>query len=87
MQCCPFALSLLRLPKLELVRVRVDGDLPPISMGRVLYSLRTQLAGSVHSLYFELRQSWAGAAQAWKELSKHDGLTKLELMFGREVGY
>jgi hypothetical protein len=72
-----------RLPKLDLVKLRVEGNLRPMSMGTVLYSMRTQLA-SVRSLHLHSRQSWAGAVQAWRELGKLTGLTKLELEF-REV--
>jgi hypothetical protein len=54
-------------------------------MGMVLHSLRTHLAGSMRSLNLDLQQSWAGAAQVWRKLGKHTGLTKLVLDVGEEV--
>jgi hypothetical protein len=85
MRFCFFPLSPRRLPKLDVVKLTVEEDLRPMSMGTVLHSLRTQLAASVRSLHLGLRQSWAGAAQAWRELGKHTGLTKLELQYSKEV--
>lgn len=74
-----------RLPQLNFLKLIVKGDPRPLAMGTVLYSLRTQLAGSMRSLNLDLRQSWAGAAQAWRELGKLTGLTQLVLKFSRDV--
>lgn len=83
----PFALCLDRLPKLDSLQMRVEGDPRPSAMGMVLHSLRIQLGGVVHSLHLDLHQSWAGAAQAWRELGKHTALTQLVLLFDEHVSH
>lgn len=80
--CLPF---LHRLPRLDCIKLAVDGDLRPSSFSTVLYSLRTQLKGRVRSIHVDLGQSWVGAEEAWRELGRSTALTELVMDLGKEV--
>lgn len=90
--CAPpcLTLDMHRLPQLNFMKMRIEGEPRPLAMGTVLYSLRTQLASSMNnlrSLTLDVRQSWVGAAQAWRELGKLTWLIRLVVNFSREVRF
>jgi hypothetical protein len=80
--CLPF---LHRLPRLDYIKLAVEGDIRPSSISTVLYSLRTQLKGRVRSMHVYLEQSWVGAEEAWRELGRSTALTKLRMGLAKEV--
>jgi hypothetical protein len=69
--CLPF---LHRLPRLDYIKLAVEGDIRPSSISTVLYSLRTQLKGRMRSMHVYLEQSWVGAEEAWRELGRSTAL-------------